>query len=50
VRELVDRYTEEILERTGGNKVHAARILGIHRRTLYRRGETRPAPEGDVDA
>jgi DNA-binding NtrC family response regulator len=39
VRELTDRYIEEILALTGGNKVQAARILGINRRTLYRRGE-----------
>ena len=37
LRELEERYTEEILRRTGGNKVHAARILGIDRRTIYRR-------------
>jgi len=39
VHELVDRYIEQVLELTGGNKVQAARILGINRRTLYRRGE-----------
>jgi DNA-binding NtrC family response regulator len=39
LRELGNRYVEEILTLTGGNKVHAARILGINRRTLYRRGE-----------
>jgi DNA-binding NtrC family response regulator len=45
LRQLADRYTEEVLERTKGNKVKAAQILGINRRTLYRRGETRLAPE-----
>src|SRR5262249_26538779 len=48
LRELGDRYVEQILALTKGNKVQAARILGINRRTLYRRGETeegRPAPE-----
>ena len=39
LRELGDRYVEEILTLTAGNKVHAARILGINRRTLYRRGD-----------
>jgi DNA-binding NtrC family response regulator len=39
LRELTDRYIEEVLTLTGGNKVQAARILGINRRTLYRRGE-----------
>jgi len=41
LRELEERYTEEILRRTGGNKVHAAAILGIDRKTLYRRAERR---------
>jgi DNA-binding protein Fis len=39
LRELEDLYVEEILRQTGGNKVRAARILGIDRRTLYRRRE-----------
>ena len=39
LRELEDLYTERILELTGGNKVQAARILGIDRKTLYRRAE-----------
>jgi DNA-binding NtrC family response regulator len=38
LRALVDRYIADILSLTGGNKVQAARILGVHRRTLYRRG------------
>ena len=38
LKELEERYTARVLESTGGNKVHAARILGINRRTLYRRG------------
>jgi DNA-binding NtrC family response regulator len=39
LQELTDKYIEEVLELTGGNKMRAARILGINRRTLYRRGE-----------
>jgi DNA-binding NtrC family response regulator len=36
--ELGDRYTARVLESTSGNKARAAKILGINRRTLYRRG------------
>ncbi len=39
LREVEDRYIDAILQHTEGNKVRAARILGINRRTLYRRGE-----------
>jgi DNA-binding NtrC family response regulator len=39
LRELEDRYIEQILRLTGGNKVQAARLLGIDRKTLYRRAE-----------
>ena len=39
LRELDDLYTNEILKLTGGNKLQAAKILGINRRTLYRRNE-----------
>jgi DNA-binding NtrC family response regulator len=39
LRELKDWYIDEVLRATSGNKVQAARILGINRRTLYRRGE-----------
>jgi DNA-binding NtrC family response regulator len=46
LREVEDLYIQEILRLTGGNKVHAARILGINRRTLYRRGE-RSTPRRD---
>ena len=41
LREVEDLYIDEILRLTGGNKVHAARILGIDRKTLYRRAERR---------
>jgi DNA-binding NtrC family response regulator len=39
LREVEERYIEEILRAAGGNKVRAARILGIDRKTLYRRAE-----------
>jgi DNA-binding NtrC family response regulator len=39
LHELGERYTEQVLRATGGNKVKAARILGIDRKTLYRRAE-----------
>jgi DNA-binding NtrC family response regulator len=39
LREVEERYIEEILRFTGGNKLRAARILGVDRKTLYRRAE-----------
>jgi len=41
LRDLEDVYIDRILDLTGGNKVQAARILGIDRKTLYRRAERR---------
>jgi len=37
LRDLQDMFTARVLEHTGGNKLQAARLLGINRRTLYRR-------------
>ena len=37
LRQLEDEYIRVVLELTGGNRNRAARILGIDRRTLYRR-------------
>jgi DNA-binding NtrC family response regulator len=37
LEELERRYIGRVLEITAGNKSHAARILGVERRTLYRR-------------
>jgi transcriptional regulator of acetoin/glycerol metabolism len=37
--EMEAAYIAEILRRTGGNKKRAAQVLGIPRRTLYRRLE-----------
>jgi len=39
LREVEELYIEEILNRQNGNKVRSARILGIDRKTLYRRAE-----------
>jgi len=41
LRALEELYIDEVLRHTGGNKVQAARILGIDRKTLYRRAERR---------
>ncbi len=41
LEELSQRYTDEVLAQTGGNKVQTAAILGIDRKTLYRRAERR---------
>jgi DNA-binding NtrC family response regulator len=51
--QLEDLYVNQVLEHTRGNKVQAARILGINRRTLYRRGDRRgehnESDRGDED-
>jgi DNA-binding NtrC family response regulator len=39
--DVTDSYIDAVLRQTGGNKVQAARILGIDRKTLYRRAEKR---------
>ena len=40
--ELQKRHTMRVLERVGGNKSHAAEILGISRATIYQLlGQTR---------
>ncbi len=36
LRELNRRHIESVLQKTGGNKLQAAQMLGIDRRTLYR--------------
>jgi len=45
LRDLEDLYIDRVLDLTGGNKVQAARILGIDRKTLYRRAERRARRE-----
>ncbi len=37
--QLERRYIERVLKATGGNKTQAARVLGLDRRTLYRKLE-----------
>ena len=39
-------YIEEVLRRTNGNKVQASKILGVDRKTLYRRIERRAQAAG----
>jgi len=39
LREVEALYIEEIMKLTSGNKVHASKILGVDRKTLYRRME-----------
>lgn len=39
LEELERRYIDRVLQVTGGNKTQAARVLGIDRRTLYRKLE-----------
>jgi two-component system response regulator HydG len=50
--EMERRYVRQVLNAVGGNKTHAARILGIDRRSLYRRLEEprhdlKPADNGN---
>jgi DNA-binding NtrC family response regulator len=45
LRELGDLYIDRVLAECGGSKLEAARILGVNRRTLYRRDER--AAHGD---
>ncbi len=40
MEEMERRYVRQVLEAVHGNKTHAARILGIDRRSLYRRLES----------
>jgi two-component system response regulator HydG len=39
LEEVERRYIERVLSLTGGNKLQAARMLGLDRRTLYRKLE-----------
>jgi two-component system response regulator HydG len=46
LEEVERRYIRQVLEATGHNKTDAARILGIDRRSLYRRLHDEPASGG----
>ena len=37
LEEVQRRYISHVLDATGGNQTHAARILGVDRKTLYRK-------------
>jgi two-component system response regulator HydG len=43
IDEMTRRYVRQVMLASGGNKTHAARILGIDRRSLYRRLEEQSA-------
>ena len=45
LHDIEELYTDEVLRLTGGNKVRATKILGIDRKTLYRRLERRRRAE-----
>jgi len=46
--EMERRYVRQVLGSVGGNKTHAARILGIDRRSLYRRLEEAPRSDAPM--
>jgi len=48
--ELEQRYVRRVLAACGGNKTHAARVLGIDRRSLYRRLEEPGEAHEDISA
>jgi DNA-binding NtrC family response regulator len=51
LREIERRYILRILEGVNGNKTHAASVLGVDRRTLYRKLERYGVlPPGSADA
>jgi DNA-binding NtrC family response regulator len=50
LREVGDLYIDRVLSLSGGNKVQAARRLGINRRTLYRRGGAKEQAEDESGA
>jgi DNA-binding NtrC family response regulator len=50
LRELSDLYIDRVLAECGGSKLEAARILGLNRRTLYRRDERALAGDPEPEA
>ena len=49
LEEVERRYILRVLEAVGGNKTLAARILGLDRKTLYRKLERYDAAKGHQD-
>jgi two-component system response regulator HydG len=49
LEEMERRYVRQVLDSVRGNKTHAARVLGIDRRSLYRRLEGQTLPPGIGD-
>ena len=48
--EMVELYVARVLDHTAGNHTHAARILGISRRTLHRMAaRKRSTPDGPIE-
>jgi DNA-binding NtrC family response regulator len=45
LRDVEALYIDEVMKLTNGNKVHASRILGVDRKTLYRRMARRAEEE-----
>ncbi|HTO56119.1 MAG TPA: sigma-54 dependent transcriptional regulator [Myxococcota bacterium] len=41
LHDLCEEYSERVLRSVHGNKMRAAKLLGVNRRTLYRRNEAR---------
>jgi DNA-binding NtrC family response regulator len=48
--EIERRYVLRVLEAVGGNKTSAAQILGVTRKTLYRKLEEYGSPDGSKEA
>jgi DNA-binding NtrC family response regulator len=49
LHELDEKYTQIVLAHTGNNKVRTAQILGIDRKTLYRRAERKARDRAEHD-
>ncbi len=48
LHQVEKEYISKILEKTGGNKYQAAQVLGIDRKTLYRKlAEIEGNPQAD---